>query len=103
MADKPYDASNPQEIEKHQKKLDLQRENELNDLRFILKSVQGRRVFKRILEQGRLFQTTFTGNSRGMFLEGRRDLALFILAEGAVASPSEMASVLINMQEKKEL
>lgn len=102
MPKKPYNASDPQEIEKQQEKLDLEREKELNDLRFILKTPQGRRVFKRFLNQARIFQSTFTGNSRTFFLEGRRDLGLFILAEGVSASPTEMASVLIDMQEKEK-
>lgn len=99
---KPYDASDPQEIEAQREKLELERERELNDLRFILKSPQGRRVFRRILAEARLFQSTFTGNSRGMFLEGRRDLGLFVLHEGATAAPTEMASVLIDMQGKEK-
>lgn len=102
MNDKPYNASDPQEIEEQQEKLDLQREKELNDLRFVLKTAQGRRVFKRILDKGGIFRNSFTGNSKTFFLEGRRDLAQFLLAEGLEAAPQEMLSVLINMQEKEK-
>lgn len=55
------------------------REQELNDIRTVLSTREGRRFVWRLLSIGSLFQTTFTGNSNTFFLEGHRNLALLIL------------------------
>ncbi len=57
----------------------LRREQELNDIRAVLSTREGRRFMWRLLTIGSLFRTTFTGNSTGFFLEGHRNLALMIL------------------------
>lgn len=57
----------------------LRRERELNDIKAVLSTREGRRFVWRLLTIGSMFRTTFTGNSTGYFLEGHRNLALVIL------------------------
>lgn len=57
----------------------LRRERELNDIKAVLSTREGRRFIWRLLTIGSLFRTTFTGNSTTFFLEGHRNLALLIL------------------------
>lgn len=45
--------------EKKQKKNDRRRERELSDIRFILKSPEGRRFYWRLMEKGKIFHDIF--------------------------------------------
>ena len=51
----------------------------LSSTREILKSKQGQRVLWHILGLTGIYSTTFTGNSRTFFLEGKRAIGLDIL------------------------
>ena len=64
-----------------QEKVKEARERELNDLRKIISTEEGKNFFCRLLTRGRIYTTTFTGNSQGMFNEGERNLALWVLGE----------------------
>ena len=50
-----------------------------DDIKVIAKTPEGIRFFKYVVEKGSIFTTTFTGNSNGHFLEGKRAFALDIL------------------------
>jgi hypothetical protein len=51
----------------------------VSDYRALFATEQGQRVLWDILSQCHIFHTTFTGNSRGMFLEGERNIGLYLL------------------------
>jgi len=53
----------------------------LDDIAFVMSNSQGRRLMYSLLEQAGLagmkrFESTFTGNSRSHFLEGKRAMGL---------------------------
>lgn len=73
----------------------VQRDVELDDLKFILSTKQGMRWFKRFFEKGKMFTTTFTGNSQGMFLEGHRNLALWAFHDICEADASKVPDLVI--------
>lgn len=50
----------------------------LRDYAATFGSAQGKRVLDDIISKAHFWNTTFTGNSNGMFKEGRRDLGLYI-------------------------
>lgn len=64
------------------------RERELNDLRVVLSTREGRRFVWRLLTIGCLFRTTFTGNSTSFFLEGHRNMALLVLNDIQKVDPA---------------
>lgn len=76
------------------KKAKERRLQELEDVKFILGTPQGVRFFRRLLESGRVFQTTFTGNSQTFFLEGHRNLALEFLADVVEATPDKITELM---------
>lgn len=51
----------------------------ISDYRQTFSTEQGKRVLWDLLSQCHIFHTTFTGNSRGMFLEGERSVGLYLL------------------------
>jgi len=80
--EKDYDPLNPEaatdEVEKAQ---DTKRKQEIEDLRAVVSTPSGRRFIKRLLERTAIYRSTFTGNSNGYFVEGERNIGLFIVAE----------------------
>ena len=77
------------------KEQENQRYNELEDVRRIATTQEGKNFFKRLFAEGRLFHTTFTGNSTGFYLEGQRKLALFVFNELLAACPDELQDIII--------
>ncbi|MCH7392429.1 Bbp19 family protein [Acinetobacter dispersus] len=63
---------------------ELQREQELNDLKAILDTDHGKRFLMRLIERAAINQPTYASGTQPSdfaFMEGRRDFGLFILAE----------------------
>lgn len=61
-----------------------QREQELNDLRSLLSTDYGKRFLSRLVERAGVFQPTYasgTNPSDFAFMEGRREMGLFIIGE----------------------
>jgi archaeosine-15-forming tRNA-guanine transglycosylase len=82
------------------KKQELKRNEELKDLQKILELQEGMRFFKRFFDEGSMFSSTFTGNSQGMFLEGRRSLALKFFNDICLASPGKVPELIMRVEPK---
>jgi hypothetical protein len=65
----------------------LGRDREIADMKYLLSSMQGKRVLWRYLEECGVFRSSMTGNSQTFFLEGRRDIGLRILSDIMEANP----------------
>lgn len=70
------------------------RDRELNDVRHVLGSIQGRRLIWRYLETCGVFRTSFTGSSQTFFNEGERNIGLKLLADINEASPESYLTML---------
>lgn len=80
-------ASDEQQIANSKQKEKLSREKELNDLRFLLSTDQGRRFVWRYLEICGVYKSSFTGSSETFFLEGQRNIGLKLIADIMDADP----------------
>jgi hypothetical protein len=77
-----YDLDNSDlKVEEAQKLQKLSRFKEIEDLRAVLATKPGRRFVKRLLERTGIYRTSFTGNSQGYFIEGERNIGLYLIAE----------------------
>lgn len=94
-----YVASDEKQVKDKAKKFKNTREQELEDVKDILKNPAGVRFFKRIMTEGSVFTTTFTGNSQTFFKEGARNLALKFLGDVAEAAPNKFTEII--MENKK--
>jgi len=80
--------------EKKQDKSERRRERELADIRFIIKSVEGRRFYWRLMADAGVFRRSFNGDTVGtMFNEGRRSLGLDILNDLLEAKPAAFSEM----------
>lgn len=57
------------------------RELELQDIRKVVSTREGRRFLWRLLAEAKVFGSCFTGNSATFFNEGRREFGVFLLTE----------------------
>lgn len=94
-----HDASNQEHVDKKAKKTEDQRKQELEDIKFILGSKPGKRFFKRLFADSKLFHTTFTGNSNGFFLEGQRNLGLMYFQDVVEAAPGMLSNLILEKEE----
>jgi len=87
--DKPLvkNAASEKQVRQAVHKEESKRDRELNDVRFILSSAQGRRFYWRLLSSSRMFETSFTGNSTTFFNEGMRNVGLIFMGDLSEADP----------------
>lgn len=86
-APKQVNAASQEEINAARENARRIRECELEDVRWLLSHPQGVRFFRRLLEKGGVFRTTFTGDEKTFFLEGNRNLALVFFNDCCEAAP----------------
>lgn len=73
-----------------------ERDQELEDIRLLLKSTWGHRFFRRILSEGKVFSSTFsTDHASASFLEGHRNLALKFFSDVVEACPEKIPSLMV--------
>lgn len=72
-----------------EKEAKIQRINELDDIRWVLSNVKGRRVIWSILSMCRIFRESYVVKDANhtAFNEGRRDVGLRLLADIQTANP----------------
>jgi hypothetical protein len=97
-----HNASDPKQVKDRADKANRDRKQELEDVRYLVKTPAGKRYFRKILERGSVFTTTFTGNSRTFFNEGMRNLALGILADVSEAAPEAITELMIRNDTEEE-
>ncbi len=84
----PFDLVGQQEKKAElEKQAEIQYKIKVDDLKWIMGNRRGRRFVWRILERAGIYRTTFTGNSNGFFLEGKRELGLTIVQDIHQACP----------------
>lgn len=65
----------------------------IEDAKKTFSTPHGKRILWHLLERCHVFSTTFTGNSRGFFLEGERNVGLYLLALCEMNDPEGMEQV----------
>ena len=76
-----FDAGDGKAVKKRKTKLQIQRENELEELKLVLSSPQGRAVLWRFLGKAGIYEEAFTGNSSTFYKCGKQALGLWLLSE----------------------
>lgn len=79
----------------------LNREMEVDDLRVVLSTEEGMRVIQRIMDSCHVRKSTFTGNSQGHFLEGKRAVGNEILDIVIDHMPEKVHEVLTKPKQYK--
>lgn len=74
-------AASEKQVQKAESKQLSKRDMELNDLRVVLGSPRGRRVFWRLLEHCRVFSTVWEPSAKIHYNSGQQDVGHFIMSE----------------------
>lgn len=92
--------SDEEQVKRAEKKEAFKSNQNVDDMRFVLASAQGRRVLRKYLEACGVFRTSFSENvNQTLFLEGQRNVGLMLLND--INAADVMAYVKI-MNEGKE-
>jgi len=73
-------ADQRRKTEKEERAFKMERQRLLGEIRELAKTKYGKSFLWEVLSMCGLYTTTFTGNSQGAFLEGRRSVGLDVLA-----------------------
>jgi hypothetical protein len=99
---KKYNAADERELAEAEKLRVITQEQDKKDLRLLLSMPEGLRFFRKLFEEGKIFSTTFTGNSQTFFLEGHRNFALKIFHDCVEACPEVVPGLIIKKQNDGE-
>jgi hypothetical protein len=75
------------------------RNREVDDLKAILSTPEGKRFAWRLLERCGVYQSSFTGNSETFFKEGSRSVGLWLIDEFIEAHPKATGELIINSKQ----
>lgn len=94
--------SDEEQIKKAEKKEAFKSHQNIDDIRFVLSTVQGRRVLKKYLEVCGVFRTSFSENvNQTLFLEGQRNVGLMLLNDINSADPMAYVKMINEGKEGK--
>lgn len=97
-----HNASDKSKVAAAEKKNKIEREQEIEDVRTILKTPAGMRFFKRVFNRTHLFRTTYTGNSETYFREGERNIGLWLLTDVQIADKNKIPELLVNLEQGED-
>lgn len=92
-------ASSPKQVERAQSKQKDQARQQMDDIRTLLETAEGRRFLWRLLGHCRVFESVFEPNSRMAYNSGMQDVGHFVLGEIMKARPE---AYILMMQEHQE-
>lgn len=95
---KPYDASDPEQIKDAEEKEKNERDQYLKDLKVLMSTPEGVRFFRKLMEDGKMFTTSFTGNSVTFFNEGMRNLVLKVFGDVCEAAPDKVHLIILGKE-----
>lgn len=70
------------------------REQEEEDMRWVMAQPQGRRLMSRILGLCGVYRSSYTGNSETFFREGMRNIGLILVADMQTLTPGDFVKLL---------
>lgn len=95
MKDFVRNAADKKQVKDAERKEDRKRELQLNDLRKILSSVEGRRFIWRVLEHCRTFASVWEASARIHYLSGKQDVGHFLMSEVVEAKEDAFTEMMI--------
>lgn len=92
-------AADREQVKKAHSKAELQRLNELSDLKAVMSTEAGRRFMWRLLTECKTYSSIFAQNSSIYYNSGKQDVGHFLIAEISEASPE----LYLKMQNEQQL
>lgn len=86
----PVDLTRQQEQRLSEERFAMRREQELDDIAWLMSEHRGRRLMFRLLSMSNVFSSSFTGNSETFFNEGRRVIGTTLMKDIVDAGLEEL-------------
>jgi len=96
---KPHNLANEDEVKEHNKKHDELTKRQIDDVKFLLQSIQGRRFLGRLLDHCSVFSSIYHASALIHHNSGKQDVGHFIMGE--IVKADDMAFIQM-MKEAKE-
>lgn len=102
--DKPIvkNAADKNQVRNAKVKSELARDKELNDMRSILNTPEGRRVLWRFLERLGVFKSNWRPSAEIHYLSGQQDAGRMIMAEIVAADENQLFKMMTENKERLE-
>ncbi len=97
-----HNAANPQSVEEKEKIARAEADQIKEDIRDIISTDAGLRFFRRLVEDGHIFHSTFKNSGWTAFYEGERNIALRYFNDICEAAPHKVAELMIKKGENDE-
>lgn len=95
MNENPFDLGAEQEARAEEAaRVDLLRQQEAEDFKWLMADRRGRRIIFRWLERSGVFRSSYTGGAETFFREGQRNVGLMLLAQVNEHAPQLYATML---------
>tara|TARA_R110000796_G_scaffold9078_3_gene31205 strand:- start:6194 stop:6487 length:294 start_codon:yes stop_codon:yes gene_type:complete len=85
---------NPLEEQELDSSANTRRDQELEDLRYVMNDKRGRRVLFKLLDRTGVYRNPFTGNSETFFKCGEMNIGQYLIAEMQALGGSSYADLL---------
>lgn len=92
-------AADEKQVKEAARKERDKREDEINDMKAVLATPEGRRVMYRILEHCGILKSIWTPSAEIHFRAGRQDAGLFLMSEIVQADDKALTGYLLMMKE----
>lgn len=100
---KPIDISDEEEVELLKKLQELERQQELKDLKDVCASESGRRFLWRVLEKCKTFESIWEGSAKIHYNSGKQDVGHFLMAEITEADEMILFTMMKESKERAEV
>lgn len=87
-------AADPEQVKKAGEKDVSRREQELNDIEFILSTAQGKRFLWRLMGHCSTFESIWEPSAKIHYLSGKQDVGHFLMAEIVEARPDALIEMM---------
>lgn len=88
-------AADPEQVKNAVTKTNLKRDDELNDLRYLLTLPQFRRFVWRLLKFCKVFETIWSPSALIHYNSGQQDVGHFVTAEVVSADPEALVKMMV--------
>lgn len=96
------DFDDDQLVSETARKKEILLQRDIDDIRFVMDSAQGRRVIWAVLEQGKVFSACFAGDPQvTAFNEGQRNLALALFQRVMAHCPEQYLKMAAEASEQE--
>jgi hypothetical protein len=94
-------AADRTQVERAERRVENERQQELQDIRTVLSSVSGRRLLWRIMEKCKTFSSVWEPSAKIHYNAGQQDLGHFIMTEIVDANPDLLFKMMRENKEKE--